>query len=235
MFAKAVPAHDWTARGFLFLNQVAHALENESIYNPEEAIHHGSEGDIVRTSALYVLHPVNQALCADRQLAGTIRCLSEHTVNHIRSDITYYKSPIGPDHKPRAFAVIEFKKGGAINREEFTKAEKDLNRHQPNHYSEAAMREVDSTFFAGDSRILMKQASSYALTHRTRYVALFNWGVLVLVKFLNMNHHLPGEELLLEGVGEWCETTVIRCSQSSNDVRPALLGFLVEAYQNTPP
>lgn len=54
------------------------------------AMYHNSEANVVRSSALYLLHPVNQALS---MLVGTDKmlCPSEITNNKIRSDITYYR------------------------------------------------------------------------------------------------------------------------------------------------
>lgn len=63
-FSKSLPVGHWTRLATTFLNSLPPAaLTNEYVYNFEEAIHHGSEDDVVRAAALYLLHPVNQALC----------------------------------------------------------------------------------------------------------------------------------------------------------------------------
>lgn len=78
----------------------------------------------------------------------------------------------------------------------------------------------------------MKQAASYATRQRIQYVALFDWDVLVLVKFIEMDPRLDVDDLIDNGVGDWCETTIIT---RSHEMRAALLGFLASAYQDTPP
>lgn len=39
------------------------------------------------------------------------------------------------------------------------------------------------------------------------------------------------DDMMKDGVGEWCQTTIIT---NSGHMRPALMGFLAEAYDQTP-
>jgi hypothetical protein len=232
----AIPSPtNWANRGTAFVQPLGQSLHNQFICSREECIYHANEGDVVRAAALYLLHPVNQALCAHQILAGTINCQSEYTANRVRSDITYYKTPPASNGTSRAFAVVEFKKRGIIRQQEFQAAQKVLNPgqgHDTNYYTQAATNRDYGTFYTGSSRILMKQAGSYATRQRTQYVALFDWDVLVLVRFIEMDPELDVEDLVVNGVGDWCETTIIT---RSHEMRAALLGFLASAYQDTPP
>lgn len=216
------------------------ALLNENVNQREDVIRHKSEGDVVRTAALYVLHPVNQVFAAHPDTAGNVTCLAEAPSSGLRADVTYYRNPITPAKEKRAFAVVEFKRRQLIEWTEFEAAEKvPAGNSEPtvqrrNELSRRAMgRNHDNTYYEKYSCKLMKQAAAYAISQRTKYVALFNWDALVLVRFQAMpltdtNNRLRSvEEVKADGVGEWCQTTTITQTQF---MRPALLGFLNEAY-----
>jgi hypothetical protein len=142
----------------------------------------------------------------------------------------------------RAFAVVEFKKRGVILPQEFRAAQRVNNvpsQNETNALVQNAQQYLqnppsgDASLFVGNSRTLIKQAASYAIRHRTRYVALFDWDTLVLAKFVRMNPALSTHALGQNGVGDYCETTIIT-SNHSQDMRAALLGFLWEAAVQTP-
>ncbi|KAI1299437.1 hypothetical protein F5Y03DRAFT_365968 [Xylaria venustula] len=80
----------------------------------------------------------------------------------------------------------------------------------------------------------MKQATAYALTHRTQYVAIFDWDFLVLIVYRGLDSTQSAEDLYVQEAGDYCEIAIMdnRTSQSAN-VRAALLGFLITAYRNT--
>jgi hypothetical protein len=159
----------------------------------------------------------------------------------VRADISYYKN-VPNSNVMRAFAVVEFKKRGVIVPQEFRTAQR-LNhvpsQNETNALVHSAQQYIqspppgDASFFMGNSRTLVKQAASYAIRHRTRYVALFDWDTLVLAKFVRMNPALSTHTLSLNGVGDYCETTIITSNHSHN-MRAALLGFLWEAATQTP-
>lgn len=233
----AQPQHsthrDWHALGTAAvanipnINTPAHPLNHEFVYFREAATYHDSEGDVVRSAAQYLLHPVNQALSS---VPGVlVRCQSEATTTNIRSDITYYRGPNAQNPIYKAFAVVEFKKRGVIKQAEFH----NTIRHQAPPTQQqvaatvaAALALNNETYFDGDALILIKQAASYAVAHRTPYVALFDWDFLVLVHFTRM----PPD---MVDVGDYCELEVIPHAQSQR-MRGALLGFLAHAYSNAP-
>lgn len=137
------------------------------------------------------------------------------------------------------FAVLEFKRRGVLNATEFSIAEKttastNLSAAQiQDLVRQAFNRPGANSFYGGNSATVMKQASSYALRHGTQHVALFDWDVLVLVKFVKLDITQSEATRITNGVGEYCETTVIPSAQS-REWRSTLLGFLGEAYDNKP-
>ncbi|KAK4035252.1 hypothetical protein C8A01DRAFT_38274 [Parachaetomium inaequale] len=73
------------------------------------------EPDVVRPSALYLLHPVHMALTALHPDVS-IHCMSEpYDQNKIRPDVVYKK-------KGKIFAILEFKVPGSMAEEEFFSA-----------------------------------------------------------------------------------------------------------------
>lgn len=244
-FAHKILATHWNALCNAFITNIpATALTNEYLSHVELLMRHASEADVVRTAALYLLHPINQAFSAHPITAGTITCLAEMSSTGLRADITYFKSPPTPGDK-RAFAVVEFKKRQLIVPQDFSRAEKcnsNMSEAQVRQDiaqigGQAAGRNAENTFYDDYSCKLVKQAAAYAVAHRTKYIALFNWDALVLIRFqamelLNSNQRLRTvADLKIDGVGEWCQTTVIT---QSAQMRPSLLGFLAEAYDSTP-
>ncbi|KAH6641333.1 hypothetical protein F5144DRAFT_599977 [Chaetomium tenue] len=218
-----------------------HAVNRECIYFNEVGTYHNSEGDVVRSAAEYLLHPVNQVIGG---LGAPIRCQSEATTNRIRSDITYYRGPLAPvaptpgnpghggNPEYKAIAVVEFKKRGVIKPNEFTTANRFANpatpptQQQLDDAAMAAQNRPNRSYFAGDALILIKQAASYAIAHRTPYVALFDWDFLVLVHFTQLN-------LNNKYAGDFCEVQVIPYAQSQT-MRAALLGFMAHAHTHAP-
>lgn len=246
-FAHEIEQRDWIDTCNNIINGLpGNELENEGLDSKEAIMYHKCEADVVRSAALYILHPLNQALSAHPATTGAITCLAEHSSNGLRADITYFRNPAvpSPGAEKRAFAVVEFKRRGLIDAGEFRTAQKLDASHsvqdvmnQKNNICAKAASKTDATFYAKYSCTLMKQAAAYATAQRTRYIALFNWDVLVLVRFsglrlLDSNGRLrEKDDLIIEGVGEWCQTTIITQSER---MRPALLGFLGEAFCKTP-
>lgn len=244
-FAQKMLARMWNSIAEFFITGIpgaqAQQLEEEFVYRDENVIRHSSEADVVRTAALYVLHPINQALDAHPNTSGFVTCLAESSLNRLRADITYFKTPPNGGEK-RAFAVVEFKKRHLIQASQFTDAEKmpstateDQVIANSNQIS-GPTRANTATYYRDYSVKLMKQASAYAMLHRTKHVALFDWDVLVLIRFQPMKLVENGrlrttKDIAVDGVGDWCQTTVIT---QSTQMRPALLGFLYEAFMDTP-
>lgn len=189
---------------------------------PETTFEHKNEGDVVRAAALYLIHPVNQTLSVHPSIAGTIICQSEFTTQKVRSDMTYWKNTAGGR---KQFAVVEFKKRTSIPAAEFSRAARHTgatpDQATITQISTLAYKQPDGTYYSGNSTTLLKQAGSYAVAHDCKYVALFDWDHLVLIKFVELD--VPSKS-----VGQYCETTVI--PSTSKDVRAALVGFLGDAY-----
>lgn len=243
-FAHKIIATHWTGLCNEFINAVpAPGPMDEHLTLREAVTRHASEGDVVGTSALHVLHPLNQAFSSHPITQGTVTCLAEVTATKLRADITYFKNPAtAAASAKRSFAVVEFKRRCLIDKAEFEYAEKlkanvpeaNITQQQVNQIAQGAMgRNLDNTYYDDYSCKLVKQAAAYAMTHRTKYVALFNWETLVLVRFQAMRlrdgsgNLKTVKHLRADGVGEWCQTTIITASAQ---MRPALLGFLAEAY-----
>lgn len=233
-FAIASLPGKWQSDGVLTLQTISNAntgnttnlINTEYLSEIESAMDHESEGDVVRSSALYLLHPVNQALSLLTH--NSVRCRSEAATHKIRSDITYYRAK-------RPFAVVEFKKRGVIRVPEFRAATKTITptTSELDLVMNASGINRHHSFFGGNSAILIKQAASYAINHRTRYVVLFNWDMMVLCYFTQLDHTATVDTLITNGVGNYCEVEIIPFSESHR-MRPSLLGFLANAYQNTP-
>lgn len=235
-FAQSVDSTTWRNSGQAVIGQIPANSQNpnvpgvtidtEQISGKEDAFYHQHEGDVVRAAAIYLIHPVNQALSTHPNIMSTYKCLSEAATNRIRSDITYYKFT---QQGTRPCAVVEFKKRGVIIENEFraaAKVQQPPTAQQADAFIQQAMqaRLEENTFFQGNSRILLKQASSYALEHNIKHVALFNWDFLVLIRFSQLDK-------ANDFAGKYVETTVIGLNDSAN-MRKALLGFLVEAYNS---
>lgn len=105
-FAVASAAHIWQDYGDATFTHIMtvhgnhNQLTTEFLFEREPAMYHSSEGNVVRSSAIHLLHPVNQALSL--WSGDGVLCKSESATNKIRSDITYHRGN-------RAFVVVEFK------------------------------------------------------------------------------------------------------------------------------
>ncbi|KAK1730031.1 hypothetical protein CaCOL14_013063 [Colletotrichum acutatum] len=80
---------------------------------------------------------------------------------------------------------------------------------------------------------LILQAAAYACLYRTKYVAIFCWGTLYLLHFKNLSLS-PGvtvEEVWKKGPGANCDITVVT---DTSLMVAAVVGFAIEAYNNTP-
>lgn len=226
----------------------AHALfgqfNNERIYNKEDAILHRNEADVVRTAALYLLHPVCQALNANPTIYRTFASQCEDAADGVRTDITFYKRTNGPD---RPFAVVEFKRRTVIKRSEMDAAIRPYDPNAPTAAADlnaivtairtAGGAQAHPTLFKSGSKHLIKQASAYAITNRTRYVALFDYDHLVCFYFPTLDHNQQAGLAVNNagGAGDYVEIDIYPFTTESNQMRRALLGFLEEAYVNTPP
>src|SRR3569833_219140 len=83
-------------------------LNDEFIPQREDAMHHANEDHIMRAATLYLIHPINQALCASPALAGMVKCQSEPTTHKTRSHIMFYRIWVARCGPPRGFGVVVF-------------------------------------------------------------------------------------------------------------------------------
>ncbi|KAL2128677.1 hypothetical protein VTI74DRAFT_8851 [Chaetomium olivicolor] len=250
-FAEDVPAIRWIVHAANVVNEIRHhvamarppydPLNDEHVSLEERSVYHGGEADVVRTSGIYLLHPVHQALDALPTVHGTIRVQAEVQSNRLRTDLTYYKSTAASGTY-RPFAVIEFKRRGILNPSDFLHAVKAINNSNQTtrdasinkHVNDAKATTGQNTFFVNNSLKGLKQISAYAMNNRTQYCALFDWDALVLVRFLEVDPTKTVADCQRAGIGRYCEMTYIP-NRDSHLMRPALLGFLQQAYANTPP
>src|SRR3569833_1378874 len=135
-------------------------LNDEFIPQREDAMHHANEDDIMRAATLYLIHPINQALCASPALAGMVKCQSEPTTHKTRSHIMFYRNRVAPSGPPRAFAVVEFKRRGVIRHQEFQAADKDITAKTPITYHVQVVYKImreSASFFCGNSLVLISK------------------------------------------------------------------------------
>ena len=77
----------------MFISQLsANALADENLYDKETATRYASEGDVVRSAALFIFYPLNHAFAAHLATIGTVTCIAELSSNRLRADITYFKN-----------------------------------------------------------------------------------------------------------------------------------------------
>ncbi|KAI1738461.1 hypothetical protein F4680DRAFT_467410 [Xylaria scruposa] len=228
-FCVLISHEAWVLSGLQSVDRVGRELDTEYTSLRENAMCHQNESDVVRGAAIYLLHPVNQALSA--LLAGSIRCLSEKGENTVRADIVFQRYR---GNRWRYMAVVEFKSRGVIVGHEFRQAARTITRTSPvSEHVRLAVR-AGGTFFGDDSKTLMKQASAYAIQYATQYVAFFNWDYLILIRFVQFDPRGKLRDRIINGVGDYCELSMIKYDRGSHLMRAALLGFLTEAYQQTP-
>lgn len=103
----------------------ADALLSGSEYVPEKEdnIRHTNEADVVRTANLYLIHPVIQALWSHPKYHRSLVSQSEDTQNGTRTDVTFMKlgpaPPVGHQQVHRDFFILEFKRRGMIDGDDF--------------------------------------------------------------------------------------------------------------------
>lgn len=179
--------------------------------------------------------------------------LVTHTLK-VRPDIAYYRTigNILPDLKngrvadnvnTRAFCIFELKDRGSICWFEFSiLARTPLSAHADpwvaNTVNAAEVYRVRARFettrrmgYSDVAKRLLQQAGAYALAHRTQHVVLFDWDSLVLLRFHLMKFGPTTYAVWYGGVGMYVTITVVR---NPAMMRPALLGFLLEAHNITP-
>ena len=77
------------------------------------------------------MHPVNQGLDAFPDFKKTIETQAEFQRNRMRTDITYFKAGTQPGKPHRSFAVMEFKRRGILQANQFHDAIKNVDVTNP--------------------------------------------------------------------------------------------------------
>lgn len=176
-----------------------------------------SETDIVQASVLWLLHPVIKAL---QMVFPNVECAAEVTIGDCRCDALV---TIAGYH----IAVIEYKARGNIYHGDFHAGMiPDCSvKNRPNIHDAIAKGKAGTVLqscMGHNATCLTKQAMAYATKWETRYVALFDWDHLFLWNFAGMDFE-PARPT------SWAFGTWVG---SRRNYRSALLGFILEAYQD---
>lgn len=207
---------------------LSYSVVQENVYMKKQAMVHYNESDVVRAAAMYLVHPVVAAMGADLDRAGGLLLQSEDILSQVRSDITFYRDNGTLGRRP--IAVLEFKRRGIIRPDQFAAAMPALAPARPGE-----------SLFDYEALKLIKQASAYAMVFRTRHIALCDWNYLVLCYFVDMPYNTPtnvGRRVEIQIIPVGTPSTPNQLgfdnSDNSHHFRPALLGFLKTAYDQTP-
>lgn len=186
-----------------------------------------SEADIVRSAALWLLHPVIIALQSEFKLVG---CYAEVTIDDCRCDALIKING-------KTIVVLEYKNRGHIDMDEFNQGRIEdysySNRAAILDKIKNAQRNGGESAMDNNAMCLTKQAAAYATKWKTRYVALFDWDNFFLWHFAGMDfrQRTAGSPsgVAHDGHAAWALGTPVR---KREEYRKALLGFVLEAYQN---
>ncbi|KAF7557073.1 hypothetical protein G7Z17_g892 [Cylindrodendrum hubeiense] len=224
-FAYEASQTGWEAyaNGLLGNPIVNSTLRTQRLASWENIRYLDVEGDVGDAAAVHLINPVDLALSAGHD--SDIRSLNQHTVkaDHVglhnaRADkcwAWYDRHEI-----PTYFAVLDYKKIGTIQENEFTMALAPARQSFQANVDQAFGLRAE-TFFEKNSYILLKQAVNYADQYNTRYIAYFDWRCLVLLHLTQANES--------DG-GDCCYVTFVK---GRKNFRRALLGFLERAYQSS--
>lgn len=186
-----------------------------------------SEADIVRSAALWLLHPVIIALQSEFRSVG---CYAEVTIDDCRCDALVKING-------ETMVVLEYKNRAHIKKAEFDKGLiKDCsyaNRTQIMDMIDLSKSTANKSFMAHNAVALTKQAAAYATKWQTRYVGLFDWDNFFLWNFAgcDLRSGAPKSSQLLgaDGHAKWAWGTPV---ERREDYRKALLGFILEAFKD---
>ena len=222
---KALRAHDQSGylRDAQLLVQQCQAsvpINQMSLPACEAEMYLNSEGDVVRATALYLLHPVNQILNQRLQDLGypEVRCNMEATQSRTsRTDVSW---SLLVGNSRRCMAVLEIKNTYILSLDDLSAAW--IGRYDLDTTFEFASESGRGTLLESNAVSLAKQTAKYAIHCRTKFVGVFDWTAMLLFQF---------HELSNDHIGDTAMATWIDESQSS--FRQALLGFLIQAYTET--
>lgn len=223
-FLLKTPESKWLSIADAALDQHKSRLnqKNTRLAPWESNMRMDSEGDVVYGSAIYLNNPVHMALHAAQNHSRDCDIRSEVTLGTTsRADMGYF-------HRGEAYAILEYKKLGAVSKR---CSRSDFERGIPKDpkmfaawMSTAERRFMRDVRGAEDTRSLLQQAVHYNDKFGARFVALFDWNALVLLV-------LPP----CRGVGlnDRVSYAYITEVTDNRKFRRALLGFLLFSYRNS--
>ncbi|KAH7322393.1 hypothetical protein B0I35DRAFT_425754 [Stachybotrys elegans] len=184
-------------------------LSNSWLATWEPSRYLRTEGDVTCASSPQLMNPVDLVLSASHQTS--IRVLNEATSHKAgRPDRVWDLAAHGQSVKH--FAVLDYKRIGSLKKDDF--------RPRLSHYEHARRHNDFSAQSWPDDNAnkVLRIATAYAKGWKTRYVAMFDWDLLILL-VMERAHGSDG--------GEWCRVTFVH---DRPKMRLALLGFLEGAY-----
>ena len=195
---------------------------NTCVPAAELPFHMGTEGDVVRATTLYLLHPINQAL--NVRFGSRIICAAEDRGDgKLRSDLIWR---YWTGRQFINIAVLELKNRGMLVREHWLSALAntwDVEARIMRAYDQ----DEEKTLLKSNAIPLSKQAAAYALQRQVRFVALFDWNAMFLYKYHAMDPDLPAD-----GVGDCASGTWLETDTNPTSYRSVLFGWLLEACED---
>jgi hypothetical protein len=200
------------ADNFLALDQVRNSEALKIGAADRCAIHVSTEADVVHLANRYLIEPLLKAI--NTIYGGKLVISAESAVNTLRPDcVIRLKPQIGE----KVVMVVEYKRCGYIHYEEFEDVWCEKNEVEQTRQKLRKDHQVTTLGPESNALSFVKQATAYRRRTDCKYVALRDYDSLVLL------HYLDNGDLKSVDV-----TTVPR-----QVFRKALLGFLIEACQNT--
>ena len=181
-----------------------------------------TEGDVLRATTLYVVHPINQALNA-KYRDTPIYCLAESSKEGTRCDITW-KYRNGGDLN--TIAVLELKRRGVLWWKDFECAKSDAKNRENKMKEAYDNTDNDSgmaTTLKANAIALSKQAAAYAKVQETQFIGLFDWDSMFLFRFCQL-------DLDSDDIGDWAYGTWVKDTEPTF-FRMTLFGFLIAACE----
>lgn len=223
-FLLKTPESKWLSIADAALDKLKSRLnqKNTRLAPWESNMRMESEGDVVYRSAIYLNNPVHTALHAAQNHSRSCDVRSEVTLGTTsRADMGYF-------HNDHAYAILEYKKLGAVSKR---CARGDFDRGVPRDpkmfatwMSSAEKRFMRDVRGGEDTRFLLQQAVHYQTKFGARFVALFDWNSLVLLV-------LP--QCRGRGLNDRVSYAYITEVTDNRKFRRALLGFLLFSYRNS--
>lgn len=163
--------------------------------------------------------PIEAALEVFQSKTKDLTALAERSRQGVRGDLLL---ALQDGDEKRTIAVIEFKNRGHVEhgRESFLNA----------RIQKESDAKADGTLLDNNARVLSQQATVYARTYETEYVAIFDWDALFLWRFNELNQNSPGVGM---PQAHFAGTSGMGCYCENPKTMPAvLLGFLLQALKS---